>query len=164
MHVDHNHFMDRALVLAREAMNEGDGPTGCVIVRDGRVLGESRNLVETYVDPTAHSELMAIRNVAASLKTTDLTGVTLYSTLEPCPMCGWAILNSNISTVVLGARLAAFKTKPLGSYSIEALAEMTGRTLEIVGGIRENECKAMRYEALELMVRRARQAGQQPRR
>ena len=156
--MDHNRYMDRAIELARKAMNEGNGPTGCVIVRDGRVLGESRNLVETTVDPTAHSELLAIRNAAASLKTTDLTGATLYTTMEPCPMCCGAIIMANISTVVLGAQITSFMSSDLGSYSAGALASMTDRNLEIITGVRENECKDLRYDALELMVRREQEA------
>lgn len=149
--------MDRAIALARQAMDEGNGPVGCVIVRDGRALGEGRNLVKTNVDPTAHGEMVAIRNVAASLQTTDLSGVTLYTTAEPCPMCCWAIIDANIATVVLGARHAGFRRSNFGSYSVEALAAMTGRRLEIITGVREKECEHLRYEALELMVRRTRQ-------
>lgn len=147
--------MDRALALARESMDEGNGPTGCVIVRDGQFLGEGRNLVRTSHDPTAHGEVMAIRNVSSALKRTNLSGATLYSSMEPCPMCGWAIINAGIPTVVLGARHAGFKTRPLGSYSLEALAAMTGRKLEIITGVRERECEQLRHDALERVVRQA---------
>jgi tRNA(Arg) A34 adenosine deaminase TadA len=159
MEPGHSHFMDRAIALAREAMDEGNGPAGCVIVRDGEALGEGRNLVETSFDPTAHGEMMAIRNVARSLRTTDFSGATLYSTMEPCPMCCWAIINANISTLVLGARHAEFRRRDLGSYSVEALAAMTGRRLEIIEGVRERECEDLRYAALELLLRKARESG-----
>jgi len=149
--------MDRAIALARVAMDEGNGPVGCVIVRDGRVLGEGRNLVQTSGDSTAHGEMVAIRNVAASLKTADLPDVTLYTTMEPCPMCCWAIINAKISTLVLGARHAAFRRSDFGNYSVEALSAMTCRRLEIIAGVRERECEQLRYDALELMVRRSRQ-------
>ena len=152
----HDHSMARAIALARTSMDEGNGPAGCVIVRDGQVLGEGRNLVQTSVDPTAHGEMVAIRNAAAILKATDFSGATLYTTMEPCPMCGWAIISAGIPTVVLGARLAGFRTSNLGNYSLEALAMMTGRKLEIITGVRENECEQLRYEALERMVRRTR--------
>jgi tRNA(Arg) A34 adenosine deaminase TadA len=156
MQAEHDYFMDQAITLGYASMEEGNGPAGCVIVREGRVLGEGRNLVETSADPTAHSEMVAIRNVAASLKTTCLSGVTLYTTMEPCPMCGWAILNAGITTVVLGARLASFRSSALGSYSLEALTAMTGRKLEIITGIREKECVNLRHDALEWMVRKTR--------
>jgi len=155
----HQQFMDRAIALARESLNEGNGPTGCVIVRDGQTLGEGRNLVQTKVDPTAHGEIETIRVVAASQKSTDLSGATLYTTMEPCPMCCWAIINAKISTVVIGARLAGFGRSDLGDYSVEALAAMTGRTLEIVSGVQEKECQNLRYDALEAMVRKAQLQG-----
>jgi tRNA(Arg) A34 adenosine deaminase TadA len=122
-------------------------------------LGEGRNLVQTTRDPTAHGEMMAIRNVAAILRTTDLSGVTLYTTAEPCPMCCWAIITAKISTLVLGARHAGFRSSDFGSYSVEALAAMTGRKLEIITGVRVRECEQLRYDALESMVRRTRQTG-----
>lgn len=156
MQATHDHFMARAMALARVSMDEGNGPLGCVIVCDGRLLSEGRNLVQTSVDPTAHGEMMAIRNAAAMIKTTDLSAVTLYTTMEPCPMCGWAILNANIPTVVLGARHAGFRSQPLGNYSLEALVAMTGRKLEIISGVRESECEQLRYDALERMVRQTR--------
>jgi tRNA(adenine34) deaminase len=154
MKSEHNHYMDRAIELARVAMAEGNGPSGCVIVRDGQVVGESRNLVQTTVDPTAHSELMALRNAARRLKTVDLSGATLYTTMEPCPMCCWAILDAKIKTIVLGARINEFRTIMTGSYSVESLAAMTERRVDIITGVREKECKDLRYDALELMVRR----------
>jgi tRNA(adenine34) deaminase len=159
MQPTHDHFMDRALALARVAVAEGNGPVGCVLVRNGRALGEGRNLVQTSVDPTAHGEMVAIRTVAAMLRTTDFSGVTLYTTAEPCPMCCWAIINAKISTLVLGARHAGFRSNDFGTYSVEALAAMTGRKLEIITGVRVRECEQLRYDALEAMVRRSRKKG-----
>ncbi len=154
----HEHFMAIAMALARATMDEGNGPNACVIVRDGRVLGEGCNLVHTSVDPTAHGEMVAIRNVASALGSPDLSGVTLYTTMEPCPMCGWAIINAGIRTVVLGAQLAGFRSSPLGSYSLAALAAMTGRQLDIITGVWERECEQLRYEGLAKMVRQSREA------
>ncbi len=146
-------FMDRAIVLARQATDSGDGPVGCVIVKDGCVLGEGRNTVCTTRDPTAHGEMNAIKDVAQRLGDAALAGATLYTSMEPCPMCGWAILNCRIATVVLGARHADFHTRELGAYSLEALAGMTGRHLELITGVREAECRELRYAALEQAVR-----------
>lgn len=156
---DHNRFMDRAIALAGESMDEGNGPVGCVIVKDGRVIGEGRNRVRTSGDPAAHGEMVAIRNVAANRGSSYLLGCTLYSSMEPCPMCCWAILDIEISTLVLGARHARFRTTALGSYSVEALVAMTGRKLEIIGGVREKECEDLRYAALERSVREARRGS-----
>lgn len=155
MQPDHTAFMDRAIVLAREAIEAGDGPAGCVIVAQGEVVGEGRNRVRTSHDPTAHAELLAVRAAAARLGRPDLSGLTLYATMEPCPMCCGALFSAKISTLVLGARHAQFRTTELGAYSVEALAAMTGRTLEIVTGIREVECRDLRYEALQRSVRDA---------
>lgn len=150
--------MGRAIVLAGESMAEGNGPVGCLIVKDGEVIGEGRNRVQTSLDPTAHGEMVAIRNVVAGRRANDLSGSTLYTSMEPCPMCCWAILGAEISTLVLGARHARFRSKELGSYSVEALLAMTGRELEIITGVREEECVDLRYAAFERAVREARQA------
>ena len=159
MKPDHNHFMKRAIALAEESMEEGNGPVGCVIVKHGQVMGEGRNLVQTSGDPTAHGETLAIRNAAAQHGTPDLFGCALYSSMEPCPMCCWAILETGIATLVLGARHARFRTTEMGNYSVEALVAMTGRKLEIVHGVREQECEDLRYAALERAVRLARQGS-----
>lgn len=141
---DHDYFMDRAMALATQAMNEGNRPAGSVIVRDGKTIGEGRNLVNTEFDPTAHGEIVAIRSTTARLKTVDLAGCTLYTSMEPCPMCCWAIIDAKISRLVLGCRHAALKRKDIGTYSVEALVAMTGRPLEIVTGVRARECEALR--------------------
>ncbi len=144
MQTDHNVFMDRAIALAQQAMDEGNRPAGCVIVKDGRIVGEGRNVVYTAFDPSAHGEMVAIRNVAASLKTVELTGCTLYTTMEPCPMCCWTIIDCGISTLVLGGRHASMKRKGLGGYSVEAMLKMTERSLNLVTGVRQQECEDMR--------------------
>lgn len=85
-------FMMRAIELAREGVdrNEG-GPFGCVIVRDGRIVGEGNNRVTSTNDPTAHAEVVAIRNACANLGAFQLDGCTVYTSCEPCPMCLGAI-------------------------------------------------------------------------
>ena len=144
MTTENERFMDRAMELAKLALEEGNRPAGCVIVRDGRVIGEGRNLVYSSVDPTAHGEIVAIRNTALSLDTVDLSGCTLYTSMEPCPMCCWAIIDSRISRLVLGCRHAAMKRRDIGNYSVEALVAMTGRPLDIVTGVRDRECETLR--------------------
>src|SRR5262245_61718765 len=144
MSAEHDHFMERAMALATQAMNEGNRPAGSVIVRDGKPIGEGRNLVHTSCDPTAHGEIVAIRNTTTSLKSVDLTGCTLYTSMEPCPMCCWAIIDSKISRLVLGCRHAAMGRRDIGTYSVEALVALTGRPLEIITGVRDRECEAQR--------------------
>jgi len=140
----HEHWMERAMALAQQAMDEGNRPAGSVITRDGKFVGEGRNLVHTSTDPTAHGEVVAIRNTAAGLGTVDLSGCTLYTSMEPCPMCCWAIIDAKISRLVLGCRHAALGRKDIGTYRVEALVAMTGRPLEIVTGVLADECEAQR--------------------
>ncbi|HYC49454.1 MAG TPA: nucleoside deaminase [Burkholderiales bacterium] len=141
---EHEQYMDRAMALAAESLTDGNRPAGAVIVRDGKVIGEGRNLVYSEVDPTAHGEIVAIRRAALNLRSVDLSGATLYTSMEPCPMCCWAIIDSKISRLVLGCRHAQMGRRDIGSYSVDALVAMTGRPLEIVTGIRAKECEAQR--------------------
>ena len=96
-------WMRRALALADEAAAAGELPVGAVVVRDGIVVGEGRNLRESAADPSAHAEIEAMRDAAAREGDWRLAGATLYVTLEPCPMCAGAMLQSQLSRVVWGA-------------------------------------------------------------
>ena len=102
--MDHKEYMSQALALAREAAASGDVPVGCVIVKDGQVIGRGRNRREERGDATAHAELEAIRDACARLGSWRLHGCTLYVTLEPCPMCAGGIINARISEVRYGVR------------------------------------------------------------
>lgn len=97
------HWMREAIQQARHAESLGEVPIGAVIVRDGIIVGTGYNLRETDHDPTAHAEMIAIRHASESLKAWRLIGCTLYVTLEPCPMCAGAILQSRVERVVYGA-------------------------------------------------------------
>ena len=89
---DHERFMRRAIELAREGMaNNAGGPFGCVVVRDGQIIGEGNNSVTSLNDPTAHAEMIAIREACKSLNSFQLDGCTIYTSCEPCPMCLGAI-------------------------------------------------------------------------
>ena len=104
MSMSHEDFMRQALELAQEAAAEGDVPVGCVIVKDGLIIGRGRNRREERGDATAHAELEAIRDACARLGSWRLHGCTLYVTLEPCPMCAGGIINARISEVRYGTR------------------------------------------------------------
>lgn len=93
-------FLSRAIRLARENVAIGGGPFGAIVVKDGRIVAESANQVISIPDPTAHAEIQAIRVAAKKLGTFDLTGTTLYTSCEPCPMCLGAVYWSRISRVV----------------------------------------------------------------
>ena len=102
--MNHQAYMARALELAAQAAREGDVPVGCVIVRDGEIIGEGRNRREERGDATAHAEVEAIRDACGKLGAWRLHGCTLYVTLEPCPMCAGGIINARISQVRYGTR------------------------------------------------------------
>ena len=96
-------FMDEALALAREAAAEGEVPVGCVIVRNGEIVGRGRNRRETAKTALGHAEIEAIHDANRNLSGWRLWECTLYVTLEPCPMCAGAIVNARIPRVVFGA-------------------------------------------------------------
>lgn len=92
-------LMRRAIELSRASIEAGGGPFGAVIVRGSQIVGEGTNRVTTANDPTAHAEVLAIRNAAQHLSTYDLSGCRLYSSCEPCPMCFGAILWARLDKV-----------------------------------------------------------------
>jgi tRNA(Ile)-lysidine synthase len=97
-------YMRRALELADEAAAAGELPVGAVVVREGEILGEGHNETEGSKDPSAHAEILALRRAAEARGDWRLTDCTLYVTLEPCPMCAGAVLESHVGRVVYGAR------------------------------------------------------------
>ena len=95
-------FMEMAICLSEENIDTGGGPFGAVIVRDGEVIATGTNRVVPNSDPTAHAEVMAIRNACAKLGTFQLTGCTVYSSCEPCPMCLSALYWAGVSRICYG--------------------------------------------------------------
>ena len=106
-------WMEHALRLARRAEKEGEVPVGAVVVKDGRVVGEGWNRNITMQDPSAHAEMLALRQAGESLENHRLPGCTLYATLEPCCMCAGAIIHARLERVVYAA--ADLKTGAAGS-------------------------------------------------
>ena len=94
-----NNFMLRAIELSIESVNSGGGPFGCVLVKDDKIISEGFNKVTSTNDPTAHGEIVAIRECCKKLNTFNLKGCDLYSTCEPCPMCLSAIYWSHIDNI-----------------------------------------------------------------
>ncbi len=121
---DDERYLRMALDEAARARDEGNEPFGAVIVRGAQVV-VGRNLVQTTPDPTAHSEVVAIRNAAAAWQTVDLRGATLYTSFEPCPMCCGAIMLTGIALVFIGARPSAAGAS-FGQYRVERLLELAG--------------------------------------
>mgnify|MGYP000113020754 CR=1 FL=1 len=99
----HEYYMSQALELAREAADAGEVPVGCVIVRDGAVISRGRNRREEKQAVCSHAEMEAMAQANATLGSWRLDNCALYVTLEPCPMCAGAIINSRIRRVVYGA-------------------------------------------------------------
>ena len=138
--------MDEALRLARVALESNDVPVGAVVLGEsGTIVGRGRNERELMGDPTAHAEVVALRDAAETVGSWNLTGHTLVVTLEPCVMCAGAILNSRISTVVFGAW--DDKAGAAGSV-IDVLRSrvLPARVSEVVGGVRADECAALLTE------------------
>ena len=102
--MEHERYMSMALELARQAMAEGEVPVGCVIVRDGVVVGQGRNRRETEKTALGHAEMEAIAQACRTLGGWRLSGCRLYVTLEPCPMCAGAIINARIPALYYGAK------------------------------------------------------------
>ncbi len=136
--MDCEKYMREALTLARLSFEEGEVPVGCVIAdENGDIIGRGRNRVEKDRSALRHAELEAIGEASENLGNWRLSGCTLYVTLEPCPMCAGAILNSRVSKVVYGAKEE--RTGSLGSV-INLFMENYGFSPEITGGVLENEC------------------------
>lgn len=146
--------MAHALRLAQQAFDRGDWPVASVIVRDGAVIAAGQNRQNSQNDITVHAETDALRNAFRALGTTDLSGATLYSTMEPCPMCAEAMRLANVPTLVLGLRHADLNRIDLGTYSIEAFAQMMAWPLQLVTGVLRAECGEIRRRWAQDQVRK----------
>jgi tRNA(adenine34) deaminase len=101
---EHQHWMLLALQLAAKAAAKGEVPVGAVVVREGELLGQGFNQVISAADPTAHAEIIALRDAAQKVGNYRLSGATLYVTLEPCTMCAGALVHARIAELVFAAR------------------------------------------------------------
>ncbi|MBR5537426.1 MAG: nucleoside deaminase [Clostridia bacterium] len=134
------YFMGLALEQAEKARALGEVPVGCVIVKDGAVIGEGYNRRETDKTVLGHAELMAMKQAEAAIGDWRLTDCTLYVTLEPCPMCAGAILNARVGTVVCGATDRTFGA--CGGV-MNLFEEAFGYKPKLYKGVRAEECAAM---------------------
>jgi len=139
--MDGENFMREALVLAAEAAAAGEVPVGAVVVRDGEIVGRGFNRPISSHDPTAHAEIVALRDAAARLGNYRLTGCDLYVTLEPCAMCVGAMVHARIGRVLFGA--SDPKTGACGSIvDLPAIAHWNHHGV-FTGGMLAEECGAM---------------------
>jgi tRNA(adenine34) deaminase len=133
-------WMQRALDIAERAALRNEVPVGALIVRDDEVLGEGWNLPITLSDPTAHAEVLALRDAGARVGDYRLGGATLYVTLEPCPMCAAALVHARIARLVFGAwdpRQGA-----AGSVFNLVTTRELNHQVDVFGGVLADECGA----------------------
>ena len=142
--VEHEAHMRSALLEAAKAIDEGEVPVGCVIVdASGTVVGRGHNRRENKKNALAHAELEAINEACSALDDWRLGGCALYVTLEPCPMCAGAIINARIPKLFFGAREE--QSGSCGSV-LNLFMEGFGHSPQVVGGILEEECRALMTE------------------
>ena len=133
-------FMREALALAQAAADEGEVPVGCVVVRDGEIVGRGRNRREGAQSALAHAEIAAIAEACRKLGGWRLWQCTLYVTLEPCPMCAGAIINARLPRVVYGAKEP---TNGCCGSAVDLFMLPCSQKPEVVPGVLEEECSAM---------------------
>ncbi len=134
-------WMREALAEARRALDAGEVPVGALVVRDGAVIGRGRNSPVGQQDPTAHAEVLALREAARKVGNYRLPGATLYATMEPCPMCCGAALQARVTRVVFGAA----DPKAGAAVSLYRLLEdpRLNHRAEVLGGVLADECGAL---------------------
>jgi tRNA(adenine34) deaminase len=131
--------MQKAIEIARQATKTGDVPVGALVInKDGVIIGTGSNEREANNDPTAHAEIVAIRNACARLQNSRLDGCTLVVTLEPCPMCAGAIAQSRISHLIFGAWDE--KGGAVGSVWDVIRDPRSLYKLDVTAGVSESEC------------------------
>jgi tRNA(adenine34) deaminase len=137
----HEAFMQEALAEAQKAYAMGEVPIGAVIVKDGVVVARAHNLREHSHDATAHAEVLAIRQAGQALGGWRLSGCTLYVTIEPCPMCAGALVQSRLDRVVFGAR----DPKAWADRSLLEIVQNPGlnHRVDVLEGVLAEACSQM---------------------
>jgi len=138
------HWMRQALGAAREAQARGEVPVGTCIVSDGKLLSVSGNRTRTDCDPTAHAEIVALRDASRIAGNYRLTGVDVYSTIEPCAMCAGALVQARVKRLIYGARDE--RAGAVESRFRICDTDFLNHRIEIAEGVLENECRALMQE------------------
>lgn len=134
-------WMQQAIAVAREAGLAGEVPIGCCIVEDDSLLSLAGNRTRRDNDPTAHAEIIALRDAARQLGNYRLTGVTVYSTIEPCAMCAGGLIQARVKRLVYGARDE--KAGAVESRFRICDTDFLNHRLQLTGGVLEEECREL---------------------
>jgi tRNA(Arg) A34 adenosine deaminase TadA len=155
--MDHAYWMNLAIEQARAGIATGQSPFGAVIVRGEKVIAAGHNQVWQRCDPTAHAEVVTIQKAAAELASIDLTGCTMYTTCEPCPMCAAAIHWARLDTVYAGARIADAQRAGFAELTLPAgeLYRLGGSPVRMIGDCEAKRCAALFDEWLRHAGHRA---------
>ena len=137
----HEKWMEQAFLEAEKAYKKKEVPVGAVIVFEDRVIGRGHNLTESLQDPTAHAEILAITAAANYLAHWRLEDTSLYVTLEPCPMCAGAILNSRIPNIIFGAYDPRFGA--CGSVSNVLKNNGLNFSVNVIPGVLQSKCESI---------------------
>ena len=135
------YFMKKALEQAKKALYEGEVPVGAVLIQEDKVISEACNRKESLNDPTAHAEILAIKEASQKLGSWRLNGATLYVTKEPCPMCAGAIVQARIERLVFGAK--DDKAGAAGTLFNLLQDKRLNHQLEVASGVSRKECKEL---------------------
>lgn len=136
----HDLYMKEAIIEAKKAYGRNEVPVGAIIVYMGEIIARAGNSKEDDLDVSAHAEILAIREAGRILGKVNLAGCTLYSTLEPCPMCMGAIIQSNLRQLVYGA---ADPVKGAVESFMKICEFPDGGRIDVIGGIMEEECSSL---------------------
>ena len=142
---DRERFMRLALEEARAAGEAGNRAIGAVVVRGDAVVGRGGNQRESATDPAGHAEIVALRDTARRSGSLDFSGCTLYTTLEPCPMCCGAMVANRVPAVVVGVMHAPAERR-WGDYSVQQLLATVGQGTAVDMGVLEAECATLLHE------------------
>jgi tRNA(adenine34) deaminase len=154
---EHERFMREAMLEADLAGQAGDVPVGCVLTLDGEIIARAHNHRQRSQDPTAHAELIALREAAAHLGSFRMIGVTAYVTLEPCPMCAGALVNARVPRVVYGCddpKAGAVRSL----YAIGSDPRLNHR-FELIAGVLADACSAQLRDWFAALRRERKQPG-----
>ena len=142
--MDHEKFMREAIAEATHAFQKGDVPVGAVAVRDGQIIGRGHNRKEELKDPTAHAEMIALQEAARTLGGWRLMGVTLYCTMEPCPMCAGAMVQARLPRLVYAVDDP--KAGAAGSVMDLLRNEQLNHRVEVIAGVLAEEAGELMLE------------------